>query len=132
MAATKVIKLLVLMNNRDRQMKNRAPITVNNETGECEAITNEDGLFGSYSVVCVKVRCTFEQFVAGDAHESAIASGKKFIHKRGKSSEDYDLLCFDRHEGHFVNPAVWKMKHWKVSEIKDISKDKATKSNQEE
>jgi|APGre2960657373_1045057.scaffolds.fasta_scaffold00523_16 hypothetical protein len=130
MAATKVIKLLVLMNNRNRIMNNRAPITVND--GNCEVTAKKDGLYGSYSVVCVKVRCTFEQFIAGAAHEMAITQGKKFIHKRGKSSEDFDLLCFDRHEGHFINPAVWKMRHWKKSEVTDISKDKASKTNQED
>ena len=129
MAATKVIKLLVLMNNRNRIMDNRAPITVND--GKCEVTAREDGLYGSYSVVCVKVRCTFEQFIAGDAHEAAITKGKQFIHKRGKSSEDFDLLCFDRHEGHFVHPGVWKMKHWKKSEVTDISKNEA-KTNQED
>ena len=108
MQNTKIIKLLVLINHRNREINIRAKTSPN--------------------VFCVKIRCTIDQFSKGDLHEKALSIGKKYIHtKMNASSEDFDLVCFDKYEGHFISKKVWKLPMWKQSQVYDISKDEVSK-----
>ena len=111
MAKTKVIRMMVLMNNRNFHIKNRMKFNSN--------------------VVCFKIRCTYEQFVKGDCHQAALNETKKFIHKRLEdSSENFDLLCYNKYEGHFFMPQAWTSSNWKQSDILDISKNPISKDDE--
>jgi len=75
-------------------------------------------------VICVKVMCKYEQFVSGAAHNKALEIAKKFIHTDLKlSSEDFDLVCFNKLEGHFISNRAWKLDCWNNAEVVDISND---------
>ena len=97
----KTVRLMVFMNNRNR-----------------------DKVFRSLSttVVCVRIKCRADQYTSGLAHNKAIEVAMKFIHTELKtSSEDFDLLCFSKSEGHFIRPEAWKLPNWNQSEVVDIS-----------
>jgi hypothetical protein len=96
------VPIVVLVNHRNRKVENR--VSFNGR------------------VFCYVIKCTYNQFVAGDPYEAAINNSKLFIHKKLKlSSEDFDFLAYDKTTGHFISKKVWKMDDWENSEILDIS-----------
>ena len=104
----KIVSLMVLMNNRNR-----------------------DKIFRSLSsnVICVRIKCRVDQYREGLAHNKALEIAMKFIHTELKTScENFDLLCFSKSEGHFIRPEAWKLSNWKKSNVVDIS-DKQVKNS---